>query len=147
MTTNGYSLDFNDGARLRVPAGNYHVRFTDLDTMNVLFESDFSDAVASSTKKYYIRFCVELWKDGQLILTHEQNGKINNHRSEEADLLLGVIDAPKMRRAKNLESVKNLSSGYLSALSGYIGYWGEKSAEKLNGSDITELKKLFKKRS
>ncbi len=85
-------------------------------------------------------------------------------------------DAPKMSRAKNLESVKNLSydeklkvykdsteellrfytgmeaapsaelalfSGYLSALSGYIGYWGEKSAEKLNGSDITELKKLF----
>ena len=71
MQTDDYTLDFNDGARVRVPAGNYHVRFTDLDTMNVLFEADFSDAVASSTKKYYVRFRVELWKDGQLILTHD----------------------------------------------------------------------------
>ncbi len=78
MTDNEYTLDFNDGARLRVPMGNYHVRFTDLDTMNMLFESDFSDAVASSTKKYYIRFRVELWKDGQLILTHDLNLKDKN---------------------------------------------------------------------
>ena len=78
MTDNEYTRDFNDGARLRVPMGNYHVMFTDLDTMNVLFESDFSDAVASSTKKYYIRFRVELWKDGQLILTHDLNLKDKN---------------------------------------------------------------------
>ena len=78
MQTDDYTLDFNDGARVRVPAGNYHVRFTDMDTMNVLFEADFSDAVASSTKKYYVRFRVELWKDGQLILTHDLDLKGRN---------------------------------------------------------------------
>ncbi len=71
IPNNNCKLDFNDGARLQVPAGNYHVRFTDLDTMNVLFETDLSDAVASTTKKFYVRFRVELWKDGEPVLTHD----------------------------------------------------------------------------
>ncbi len=70
-SVNGVNLDFNDGARVKVPKGNYHVRFTDLDAMAVLFDTDFSDAIAASNRKYYINFRVELWKDGELILSHD----------------------------------------------------------------------------
>ena len=67
----GVTLDFNFGARLQVPEGDYHVRFTDMDTFNVLLDTDLSDAVATSYGKYYIRFRVELWKDGEKCFTHD----------------------------------------------------------------------------
>lgn len=69
----GIKIDFNNGAQIRVPKGNYHVRFTDMDTMTVLFESDLSDAMATSTKKYYVNFRIELWEDGKPLLTHDLN--------------------------------------------------------------------------
>ena len=74
----GVKLDFNDGARVKVPKGDYHVRFTDLDAMAIIFDTDFSDAIASSNRKYYINFRVELWKDGELILTHDLDLKGKN---------------------------------------------------------------------
>ncbi len=67
----GVKLDFNFGARLLVPKGNYHVRFTDTDTCNVLLDTDISDATAISIGKYYIPFRVELWREGELCLTHD----------------------------------------------------------------------------
>ncbi len=66
----GVLLDFNYGARVKVPEGHYHVRFTDLDTMSVLFDEDVSGCYASSSKKYYIRFLTEIWKDGTRIVHH-----------------------------------------------------------------------------
>ncbi len=67
----GLKLDFNYGVRLQVPKGNYHVRFTDLDTRTILYDADASEAIVTSTKKYYIHFLVEVWKDAQLIYTHK----------------------------------------------------------------------------
>ncbi len=67
----GVKLDFNYGARVLFPEGNYHVRFTDLDTSSILYDADVSGALVTSTKKYYIHFRVEIWKDGQLALTHD----------------------------------------------------------------------------
>ena len=67
----GVKLDFNFGARLLVPEGDYHVRFTDLDTLNVLFDADISGTTATSIAKYYIRFRVELWKDGERRIVHD----------------------------------------------------------------------------
>ncbi|MBO4852527.1 MAG: autotransporter strand-loop-strand O-heptosyltransferase [Schwartzia sp.] len=67
----GVKLDFNYGARVLIPKGNYHVRFTDLDTSSILYDADVSEALVTSTKKYYIHFRVEIWKDGQLALTHD----------------------------------------------------------------------------
>ena len=51
----GVKLDFNYGARLLVPEGNWRVRFTDLDTSSILYEADASNALVTSTKKYYTR--------------------------------------------------------------------------------------------
>lgn len=74
----GVKLDFNDGARIKVPKGNYHVRFTDMDAMAIVFDTDFSDSTATTNRKYYINFRVELWKDGELILTHDLDLKDKN---------------------------------------------------------------------
>lgn len=67
----GVKLDFNYGARVLVPEGSYRVRFTDLDTSSILYDAEASGALVTSTKKYYIRFRVEIWKDGTLLLTHD----------------------------------------------------------------------------
>ena len=67
----GVKLDFNYGARVLIPEGNYHVRLTDLSTSSILYDADVSNALVTSTKKYYIPFRVEVWKDGALALTHD----------------------------------------------------------------------------
>ncbi len=74
----GVKLDFNYGARVLIPEGNYHVRFTDLGTSSILYDADVSNALVTSTKKYYIPFRVEVWKDGQLALTHDLDLKGRN---------------------------------------------------------------------
>lgn len=66
----GVKMDFNYGARVVVPAGNYHVRLTDIDTDSILYDADVSNAMITSTKKFFINFCVEIWKDGKLALVH-----------------------------------------------------------------------------
>ncbi len=50
----GVKMDFNYGARVVVPAGNYHVRLTDIDTDSILYDADVSNAMITSTKKFFI---------------------------------------------------------------------------------------------
>ncbi len=59
----GIRYDFNLGARILLPAGaTWHVRLTDLDTGNILFENENQGAMVSSAKRYYVRFKLEVWK-------------------------------------------------------------------------------------
>lgn len=58
---NGIRFDFNDGCRVTVPAGGWRVRLRDIETDNVLFETELEAGVVMSTKKYYVRFCIEIW--------------------------------------------------------------------------------------
>lgn len=75
----GVKLDFNYGARVILPDdGDYHVRFTDLDTSSIVYDADARGAMVTSTKKYYIKFRVEVWKNGKLALTHDLNLKNKN---------------------------------------------------------------------
>ena len=74
----GVKLDFNYGVRIEIPQGNYHVRFMDKDTSTFLYDADASGATITSTKKYYVNFRVELWKDGQLVYTHDLDLKGKN---------------------------------------------------------------------
>ena len=67
----GLKLDFNYGVRVQVPEGNYHVRFTDLDTSTILYDADASNALVTSRKKYYINFLVEILKDGRPVFVHK----------------------------------------------------------------------------
>ena len=67
----GVKLDFNYGARIVLPDdADYHVRLTDQDTSSILYEADARGAMITSTKKYYINFKVEIWKEGKLALSH-----------------------------------------------------------------------------
>ncbi len=87
----GVFLDFNHGARVKVPAGNYHVRFTDMDTMCVLFDEDMSSCYATSVKKYYVNFLVEVWKDGTRIVCHRFDCKGKNVHIRFPDKVLGDV--------------------------------------------------------
>lgn len=71
--------DFNEGARIVLPArdaGRWRVRLRDLDTGNILFESENRGALVRSSKRYYIRFGIEVWDVSDvgaatLVLAHE----------------------------------------------------------------------------
>lgn len=67
----GIRFDFNNGARVVLPSGDWRVQLRDLDTGNILFESANKGAFVNSTKKYYVRFGLEVWEGGKSILRHE----------------------------------------------------------------------------
>src|SRR5262249_195525 len=69
--------DFNCGCRAVLPKGEHpwKVRLSDLDTGNTLFETTFEQGSFSSTKRYYIRFKIEVWQQDKPILSHEYDAK------------------------------------------------------------------------
>jgi autotransporter strand-loop-strand O-heptosyltransferase len=70
----GIRFDFNDGCRVMLPesAQPWRVRLADLETDNVLFQTsgDFRAGRVNSTKRYFIRFGLEIWRGDELVLTH-----------------------------------------------------------------------------
>ncbi|EKK4079609.1 autotransporter strand-loop-strand O-heptosyltransferase [Cronobacter dublinensis] len=60
----GIFYDFNDGARLLLPAGDWRVEISDDETGNILFASDIAQGWVISTKKYYVPFRLQVWKKG-----------------------------------------------------------------------------------
>lgn len=69
----GIRFDFNDGCRVMLPEGEHpwRVRLSDLDTGNVLFETEFKAGRINSTKRYFIRFRIEVWQQGESVFVHE----------------------------------------------------------------------------
>ena len=67
----GIRFDFNLGARVVVPQGNWRVRLSDLDSGNILFETETKGAFINSAKRWFVRFRVEVWEDGNSIFVHE----------------------------------------------------------------------------
>lgn len=60
----GIRFDFNLGCRVLLPQrtdGKWRVRLRDLDTGNILFESENKGAFVNSAKRWYVRFQVEIW--------------------------------------------------------------------------------------
>jgi autotransporter strand-loop-strand O-heptosyltransferase len=71
----GIRFDFNQGARLFVPARE-GVRWVstirDLDTGNVLFTADRTRILIRSTKQYYVRFGLEIQDEsGAIVFSHD----------------------------------------------------------------------------
>ena len=56
--------DFNDGARIFLPEGKWHVRILDADSENILFSCDAEKGWVTSTKKYYVRFKIQVFHQG-----------------------------------------------------------------------------------
>lgn len=69
----GILYDFNDGCRVLLPeAGHpWRVRLSDLDTGNILFETDLKAGRINSTKRYFVRARIEIWADGKEVLSHD----------------------------------------------------------------------------
>ena len=67
----GLEFDFNHGARVRVPAGNWRVRLIDRDSFTTLFDATVSDTVVTSVKKYYVNFRLEVYRDDKPVLIHD----------------------------------------------------------------------------
>jgi autotransporter strand-loop-strand O-heptosyltransferase len=76
-------FDFNHGARVRLPVrvdGKWRIRFRDLDTGNILFESENKGAYARSSKRWFVRFGIEVWDVGDdgtatSVLMHEYDAR------------------------------------------------------------------------
>ena len=71
----GIRFDFNLGARVLVPAGNWRVRLSDLDTGNILFETETKGGLINSAKRWFVRFRIEAWRDGESAFVHEYSAE------------------------------------------------------------------------
>jgi|SRR5579883_331484 len=69
----GVKFDFNDGCRLVVAEDKapWKVRLKDLDTGNILFETQFNAGRVNSSKRYYVRFGIELLQEDKVVFTHD----------------------------------------------------------------------------
>ena len=66
----GLRLDFNAGLRLRVPMGEWRIRITDFDSECVFFDQIVSEKVLISMEKYYVRWQIEAYLDGEMRFAH-----------------------------------------------------------------------------
>jgi autotransporter strand-loop-strand O-heptosyltransferase len=60
----GLCYDFNEGCRLLLPlrdSGIWRARIRDLDSGNVLFETETNGGLVRSAKRWFVRFGVEIW--------------------------------------------------------------------------------------
>jgi autotransporter strand-loop-strand O-heptosyltransferase len=60
----GVRFDFNQGCRLLLPpreSGSWRARLLDLDTGNILFETETKGGTINSAKRWFVRFRVEVW--------------------------------------------------------------------------------------
>jgi autotransporter strand-loop-strand O-heptosyltransferase len=69
----GLRFDFNDGCRVLLPESDHpwRVRLSDLDTGNILFETELKAGHVNSTKRYYLRPRVEAWQAGERVFVHD----------------------------------------------------------------------------
>jgi autotransporter strand-loop-strand O-heptosyltransferase len=69
----GIRFDFNDGCRVMLPEGAHpwRVRLSDIDTGNILFETEITAGRVNSTKRYFMRARLEIWTNGESVLCHD----------------------------------------------------------------------------
>ena len=69
----GLRYDFNDGCRVVMPESDHpwRVRLSDLDTGNILFETELKAGRINSTKRYFVRFRIEVWQNGESLFVHD----------------------------------------------------------------------------
>lgn len=75
----GIKFDGNEGGRVVLPEGDWHVRLSDIDTGNILFDTHIGAGVVRTRKKYFCRFRLEIWECAKesrtetVVLNHEYN--------------------------------------------------------------------------
>ena len=73
----GIRFDFNDGCRVVLPEGKapWRVRLSDLDTGNILYETELKAGRVNSTKRYFVRGRIEVSAGGKPIIAHDYSAK------------------------------------------------------------------------
>jgi len=85
----GITFDFNLGLRVSVPQGNYRVIFKDRDAHLTVYNAPISGAMATSTKRYFVNFRLEVWQDP----TEEEKKQNSNKKSESKLIFAHDYDA------------------------------------------------------
>ncbi len=68
-------MDFNLGARVQVPEGNWRVRFIDKITGMALHDWRGGNQIVRSDRRYYIPWRVEVYRDDERVLLYDLNLK------------------------------------------------------------------------
>lgn len=75
----GIRYDFNNGCRVELPAlsngEKWKLRFSDIFTGNIIFESESDGGIFKSTKVYYVPFKIECWRGEEKVFEHEYSPK------------------------------------------------------------------------
>jgi autotransporter strand-loop-strand O-heptosyltransferase len=73
----GVRFDFNDGCRIVAPEADkpWHVRISDLDTGNTLFKTEIKAGAVNSSKRYFVRFRIEVAAGEEAPFTHDYSAK------------------------------------------------------------------------
>jgi autotransporter strand-loop-strand O-heptosyltransferase len=73
----GIQFDFNDGCRVILPEAehSWRVRISDIDTGNILFDTEIKAGRVNSTKRYFVRIRLEVWAEGNEILAHDYSAQ------------------------------------------------------------------------
>lgn len=87
----GIYFDFNQGVRVVVPEGNYRVKFIDLDSCLTVYDMKASGVIVTSSKIYYVRFRIEVYKGEKLIFSHDYNAAGKNVLLKFAGAALGDV--------------------------------------------------------
>ena len=66
----GIQFDFQDGCRINIPQGKWHVEISDTTTQTLLFSQDTSGGLISSTKKYFVPLAFKITRDGKTVIEH-----------------------------------------------------------------------------
>lgn len=108
----GLFFDFNLGARVKVPQGNYRIRLVDQATDLTLYDALANDVTVTSTKRYFVNFRIEVYKKDmgkeKIVFAHNYDAKGKRVLIKFPDTALGDIlawlpAAEKFRKNHNCE--------------------------------------------
>jgi len=70
---NGLRFDFNGGCRVLFPETEHpwRVELRDLDTGNILFQTELKGGRVNSSKRYFVRFRLEVWQQNEKLISHD----------------------------------------------------------------------------
>jgi hypothetical protein len=73
----GIQVDFNSGCRVLLPKAEHpwRVRLSDLDTGNVLYQTQIEAGRINSAKRYFVRIRIEIWQAGDQVFSHDYAAK------------------------------------------------------------------------
>ena len=74
----GILFDFNLGCRVTLPAGKWRTRLSDIETGNVLYETESHSVTVNSAKRYYVPIRIEIWEEDEPFFTHDFNARGQN---------------------------------------------------------------------